>query len=280
MGGVNITPEHVRAARRAYYGSISYLDEQVGRLLDILKAGGRFDSTVVVLTSDHGEMLGERGAWYKMSFFEGSARVPLVVHAPTLFEPRRVSSPVSTMDLVPTLVDLTVGSEPCPLVGPVDGASLLERLRGTAGPEELRTTEVAGEYLAEGAIAPIVMLRRGQWKFVHSPADPDQLYDLSGDPAELVDLAGDQAFSTLLASFRAQVAARWDLAGLDAAVRTSQRRRRAVDRALSLGRRTEWDFTPSYGASQRYIRSHMDLNDLEARARFPAVARAANETGS
>jgi choline-sulfatase len=162
----------------------------------------------------------------------------------------------------------------------VDGASLLERLRGTAGPEELRTTEVAGEYLAEGAIAPIVMLRRGQWKFVHSPADPDQLYDLSGGPAELVNLARDQAFSALLASFRAQVAARWDLADLDAAVRTSQRRRRAVDRALSLGRRTEWDFTPSYGASQRYVRSHMDLNDLEARARFPAVARAANETGS
>ena len=95
-----------------------------------------------------------------------------------------------------------------------------------------------------------------------------------------MNLARDQAFSALLASFRAQVAARWDLADLDAAVRTSQRRRRAVDRALSLGRRTEWDFTPSYGASQRYVRSHMDLNDLEARARFPAVARAANETGS
>ncbi len=280
MEGTNITAHHIRAARRAYYGAISYLDEHVGRLLDILRAGERFDDTVVMLTSDHGEMLGERGAWYKMSFFEGSARVPLVVHAPTLFEPRRVSSPVSTMDLVPTLVDLTGGAEPAPLVGPVDGASLLERLRGTAGPEELRTTEVAGEYLAEGAIAPIVMLRRGQWKFVHSPADPDQLYDLSGGPAELVNLARDQAFSALLASFRAQVAARWDLADLDAAVRTSQRRRRAVDRALSLGRRTEWDFTPSYGASQRYVRSHMDLNDLEARARFPAVARAANETGS
>ncbi len=87
MEGVDITPEHVRAARRAYYGEISYLDEQVGRLLDILKAAGRFDSTLVVLTSDHGEMLGERGAWYKMSFFEGSARVPLVVHAPALFGP-------------------------------------------------------------------------------------------------------------------------------------------------------------------------------------------------
>jgi choline-sulfatase len=140
--------------------------------------------------------------------------------------------------------------------------------------------EVAGEYLAEGAIAPIVMLRQGQWKFVHSPADPDQLYDVRGDPAERVNLAGGNAFSTLLARLRARVAARWDLAGLDAAVRTSQRRRRAVGTALNVGRRTDWDFTPSYGASQRYIRSHMDLNDLEARARFPAVARAAHETGS
>jgi choline-sulfatase len=216
-------------------------------------------------------MLGERGAWYKMSFFEGSARVPLVVHAPTLFEPRRVAAAVSTMDLLPTLVDLLSGAGPDALIGPVDGVSRLGHLRGPAGPEELNSTEVVGEYLAEGAIAPIVMLRRGQWKFVHSPADPDQFYDLGRDPEERVNLANEEAYSPLLASFRAQVAARWDLAGLDAAVRASQRRRRAVHAAMGVGRRTEWDFNPLYGASQRYIRNHTDLNDQEARARFPAV---------
>ena len=271
MEGTNITAHHIRAARRAYYGAISYLDEHVGRLLDILRAGERFDDTVVMLTSDHGEMLGERGAWYKMSFFEGSARVPLVVHAPNLFEPHRVTSPVSTMDLVPTLVGLA-SPDPSPLIGPLDGTDLIGHLQGHA--EE---REVVAEYLAEGAIAPIVMIRRRQWKFVHSPADPDQLYDVRADAAERVNLATDAAYSTLVQSFRAEVAVRWDFAELDAKVRASQQRRRTVNQALNVGARTDWDFTPSYGASTRYIRNHADLNDLEAKARFPPVVHAVNE---
>ena len=82
-------------ARRAYYGAISYVDDQIGRLIDVLRQTGRLDNTVVILTSDHGDMLGERGLWYKMSFFEGSVRVPLVVSAPGRFAPGRVSAPVS-----------------------------------------------------------------------------------------------------------------------------------------------------------------------------------------
>src|SRR5207342_131166 len=96
MNGVEITEAHVRAARRAYYGAISYVDDHASRLIGLLRDTGRLDDTVVIVTSDHGEMLGERGAWYKMSFFEGSARVPLVVRAPALFEPGRVAAPVST----------------------------------------------------------------------------------------------------------------------------------------------------------------------------------------
>ena len=118
-----------------------------------------------------------------MSFFEGSALSRWWCTHRRCWR-RRVSSPVSTMDLLPTLVDLTGGAGPVPLAGllagPVDGASLVGHLRGTAGLEPPGAMEVAGEYLAEGAIAPIVMLRQGQWKFVHSPADPDQLYDVRG----------------------------------------------------------------------------------------------------
>ena len=89
MDATEITPEHVRAARRAYYGAISFCDAQLGRLRAALAATG-LEDTIVIVVGDHGEMLGERGLWYKMSFFEGAARVPLIVSAPGLFAPGRV----------------------------------------------------------------------------------------------------------------------------------------------------------------------------------------------
>jgi choline-sulfatase len=164
MDDVEIDDDRVRAARRAYYGAISYVDWRIGRLIDVLRETGRLDDTVIVLTSDHGDMLGERGLWYKMSFFEDSVRVPLVVAGPGI-GPGRSASLVSTMDLPPTLVELATGELPEPVVGPLDGQSLAPLLHGREAARE----SVAAEYLAEGAAAPIVMLRRGDVKLVHSP---------------------------------------------------------------------------------------------------------------
>jgi choline-sulfatase len=264
MNGVEITEAHVRAARRAYYGAISYVDDHVSRLLGLLRDTGRLDGTVIIVTSDHGEMLGERGAWYKMSFFEGAARVPLIVCAPALFPPGRAPAAVSTMDLLPTLAGLAHDGARPAIVGPLDGRSLLPHLSGAPGHDE-----AVGEYLAEGAIAPIVMIRRGRHKFIHSPADPDQLFDLASDPNEQANLAGDLASAGLAGEFRREIAARWDLQALDREVRQSQRRRIAVNEALRAGTQIPWDFTPDYGASRRYIRNHMDLADLEEMARYP-----------
>jgi choline-sulfatase len=268
MNDVEITDEHIRAARRAYYGAISYVDDHTSRLVGLLRDTGRLDDTVVMVTSDHGEMLGERGAWYKMSFYEGSARVPLVVRAPRLFEPGRVATAVSTMDLLPTLVGLAHDGDSSAIVGPLDGRSLLPHLGGSPDHDE-----TVAEYLAEGAIAPIVMIRRGRHKFIHSPADPDQLFDLVADPSEQANLVADPGSAGLVEEFRREVAARWDLETLDRDVRESQQRRFAVSQALGTGVQTPWDFTPTYDASRRYIRNHMDLNDLEEMARFPPVQR-------
>jgi choline-sulfatase len=270
MDGVLITADHVRAARRAYYGAISYVDDLTSQLIGLLRDTGLLDSTIVIVTSDHGEMLGERGAWYKMSFFEGAARVPLIVRAPALFAPGRVPAAVSTMDLLPTLVGLAHDGDLSGIAGPLDGRSLLPHLSGTTGHDE-----VAAEYLAEGAIAPIVMIRRGPHKFIHSPADPDQLFDLASDPHERVNLADDPASAWLAGQFRREVAARWDLTMLDREVRQSQQRRIAVSDALRIGIRAAWDFTPAYDASRRYIRNHTDLADLERMARYPPVDRRA-----
>jgi choline-sulfatase len=267
MDRVQITPENVRAARRAYYGEISYVDHHIGRLIDVLRETGRLDETVVIVTSDHGDMLGERGLWYKMSFLEGSVRVPLVVSAPGWFQAGRVSSPVSTMDLLPTLVGLAEEGDLSGLVGPLDGQSLLPLLAGE--PSDRDT--VTAEYLAEGALAPIVMIRRGAMKLIHSPADPDQLFDLAGDPFERNNLTEDPAYADLLADLRGGVAAHWDLPKIDREVRDSQRRRMAVMKALSKGVEATWDFAPPYGASRRYIRNHTNLGDLEKMARYPPV---------
>jgi choline-sulfatase len=236
----------------------------VSRLIALLRDTGRLDRTLIIVTSDHGEMLGERGAWYKMSFFEDSARVPLIFRAPALFRPARVAATVSTMDLLPTLAALVHDGAPAGLAGPLDGRSLLPHLTGAPDRDE-----TVAEYLAEGAIAPIVMIRRGPHKFVHSPADPDQLYDLAADPCERVNLAGDAAFAGLAGQFRREVAERWDLAELDREVRRSQRRRITVSAALATGSQTSWDYAPPYDASRQYIRRHMDLADLERMARYP-----------
>src|SRR5262249_33697049 len=157
--------------------------DHIARLVAILAETGRLASTIIILTSDHGEMLGERGAWYKMSCYEGSIRVPLIISGPALFAPSRVATAASTMDLLPTLAGLA-GRALSSLVGALDGRSLLPHLSGSPDRDE-----VVAESLAEGAIAPIVMIRRGRHKFIHSPADPDQLFDLASDPDERLNLA-------------------------------------------------------------------------------------------
>jgi len=117
----------------------------------------------------------------------------------------------------------------------------------------------------------VVMIRRAQWKYIHSPADPDQLYDLSSDPGERDNLAAQSAFAERILKFRAEVAQRWDLAALDAQVRESQHRRRIVDAALTKGEAHSWDFQPYRDAARIYVRNTIPLDDLESMARFPPV---------
>lgn len=184
LWGKEMPEERIKAARRAYYASCSYVDDNVGKLLKVLDTCGLRDNTIIVFTGDHGDMLGERGLWYKMVWYENSARVPMIVHYPKQFAPKRVSENVSTMDLLPTFAEL-VGA---PLVRelPLDGVSLVPHLTGDEG--GVKTDTVLGEYMAEGTQSPVVMIRRGRWKFVYSLIDPPMLYDLASDPSEKVNL--------------------------------------------------------------------------------------------
>lgn len=183
LWGKELSDERIKAARRAYYAACTYVDDQIGKLLRVLDNCGLRDDTIVVFTGDHGDMLGERGLWYKMVWYENSARVPFIVHAPNRFAPKRVSENVSTMDILPTFADI-VGAPLVPGL-PMDGVSLMPYLTGQDG---VKTDTVLGEYMGEGTQSPVVMIRRGRWKFVYSLLDPPMLFDVKSDPEERVNL--------------------------------------------------------------------------------------------
>ncbi|EPE03558.1 choline-sulfatase [Ophiostoma piceae UAMH 11346] len=286
------TDDQVKNAKRAYYGAVSYVDDCLGRLLGILKDCDLEEDTIVIFSGDHGDMLGERGLWYKMSYFESSVRVPFVIHVPQSATannadgqvvPHRVSQNVSTLDILPTMCGL-VGATPHPDL-PMDGHSLLPHLEGRS--EEGHDTVIA-EYTGEGTIAPLMMIRCGAWKFIICPTDGVQLFNLQSDPDEVVDLAkaiakkaelgaplteDEKAAAVQLTAFETEAAERWDFDSITKAVRTSQRQRLLVWPALKVGKFTSWDHDPQDDGREKYIRSHMDLDDLERRARFPPVDR-------
>ncbi|CAG8977631.1 hypothetical protein HYALB_00012919 [Hymenoscyphus albidus] len=273
LWGKKFTTDEIKRARRAYYGAVSYVDDCIGRLLQTLKDCRLDEDTIIVFSGDHGDMLGERGLWYKMSYFEASVRVPLLVHHPASFKPHCVSANVSTLDILPTLVDLVHSKLWDGL--PMDGSSLLPHLQEVPGGSDT----VFAEYCGEGTIAPMMMIRRGDWKYITCPADPDQLYNLATDPKELINLASltpknrlfTEEVANKLEAFVAEAKAKWDMKKITSDVLVSQRQRRLVWAALKQGHFTSWDHNPIDDGREKYIRSHMALDDLELKARFPAV---------
>ncbi len=264
MDSFRITEKDVRRARHAYFANVSYIDAQVATMLGALDDMGLAGDTIVLFTADHGDMLGERGLWYKMGWFENACRVPLIVRAPGQFGARRVREAASLIDLLPTLVELANDGKPFEAAVPIDGRSLMGHLAGTGGHDR-----VLGEYCGEGAIAPLVMIREGGWKFIHAPCDPDQLYDLSLDPLERRNLAPEPEHRATLDHYRGELARLWNLTELNEQVLASQRRRHLVADAMAKGKHTSWDHQPLRDASTSYMRNNLVLDDLESRTRWP-----------
>ena len=261
-GSFSLSDENIRRSRRGYFANISYIDDHVGSLIDVLERTRMIDNTFIVFCSDHGDMLGERGLWFKMNFLEGSSRVPLMIAGPGI-EGVSHSAPTSNLDIAATLCDLADID-----LGSIRAWSDGESLKPVIGGGE-RPTPVYMEYAAEGSIAPMVAIRSGRFKFIYCPVDPAQLFDLEADPLEKTNLASDPAHAQLLAEFQEMVAARWDLEAFDQAVRESQARRLAIYQSLRNGAYYPWDYQPLQKASERYMRNHMDLNVLEESKRFP-----------
>lgn len=267
----DISEEQLRVARHAYYAMTSYFDAQLGRLLGVLERTGQADNTYVFVVSDHGEMLGERGSWFKFQPFEGSVRIPMIAAGPGLARGRTEARGVSLMDLLPTFNDLVGDGKPMAPVDRLDGLSLAGMLHGT---DTTRGDDVMMEFLGEGVFAPACILRQDGFKYVYCRHDPPMLFDLKADPDERHNLAGRPEHAAREARLREQVLARWDYPVLEQTILASQQRRLFAQRALLQGRFTPWDYQPPDDAARRYVRGAVDPNTTatKARMRYPFVA--------
>ena len=261
---VELNEQQIRNARRAYYGSISDIDDKVADVLNTIEEAGLSDNTIVIFTADHGDMLGERGMWFKMSYLEHSARVPLIVHAPKHFSERRVKQSVSLVDLLPTLVEMANDGKGFDYATPLEGRSLMSHLTNGKGHDE-----VSGEYFGEGVASPMFMIRRGTRKFITSEGS-DHLYDLANDPHERNNLANNLAFKSELEALKAEISQNYDLNLLQDRVLESQHRR-AFLKGVMQQDKLAWDYSPFRDAKQEYIRNNMPPYQLEKNSRFPKI---------
>jgi choline-sulfatase len=191
-------PEDVKRAIAGYYGLVSAMDENVGKVLRALERSGLAEHTRVVYTSDHGDNVGARGLWGKSTFYEESAGVPLIVAGADIPAGQTRATPVSHVDIYPWIFEC-VGA-PVPHDDGHPGRSLGALARGTAPAQP-----VLSEYHATGSTGAAFMLRDGRWKYLHYVNHPPQLYDLEGDPEELRDLASDPAHAQVLEACRTRL---------------------------------------------------------------------------
>ncbi|MBC6439546.1 MAG: choline-sulfatase [Rhodospirillales bacterium] len=251
--------DDVRRARRAYYAVVTWLDERIGRVLETLEAIGERGNTIIVVSGDHGDMLGERGMWFKMSFHEWSARIPMIVHAPGTYGARRVRENVSLLDLFPTFLEWANDGAMPELFSPIDGGSMAGLASGNT---DGWADTAYSEYCGEGAESPLLMVRRGRWKYVHCDDDPPLLYDLEDDPDELTNRAGSVDVADAEAELKAEIHRQWDTADLKERVIASQRARTFLEKALSVGKNDPWDWQPMRDASREYVRDEGDIQGI------------------
>lgn len=179
FGTEGFREEQVRGLRRGYLGCVTWVDEQLGRLVAALAEAGLAESTDVIYTSDHGEMLGKFGMWWKCSLYEDSVRVPLIAAGPSFAAGRRVATPVSLLDAQASLFAAS-------------GARRPEAWRGrplseipVSDPQRV----VFAEYHGHGTRSGAYMIRRGDWKLIWPMEAPPLLFHLGEDPEELENLA-------------------------------------------------------------------------------------------
>ena len=238
----------VRRAIAAYYGLVSFLDDNIGKILQTLAAGGLNETTRVIYTSDHGDNLGCRGMWGKSVMYEESAAIPLIMTGPGVVAGSVVDTPVSLIDCYRTVLE-GVG---CP-VPPADDAlptrSLWEIAAG-ARPDR----HVLSEYHAAGSITGTFMIRHGRWKYIYHVGFRPELFDLADDPGETLDLAERPDMAYVLAECEAQLRCICDPEAVNVEAFADQRRLiRENGGAEAIKQRGDYSYTPAPGEKPRLV---------------------------
>lgn len=214
----------VRQMRHVYFAMIAALDEMVGRVLQALRDLGLDDSTYVIFSSDHGEMAGEHNQVLKRTMYEPSMHEPLIVAGPDVQRGAEVQTPVSLIDIYPTLMDMARADYSDYAAHPaypetIDGESLMPQLTGGAP----RARDWAfGEYHGDRCCTGTYMLRRGRWKYVKFIGYEPQLFDLEEDPWEVNNLAAEK--TEVVAELDGVLEANFDCEGIDARAKEYDRR--------------------------------------------------------
>lgn len=236
---------HLLAMRRGFAALSHYVDDKLGELIAVLDETGLRENTLIVFTSDHGEMLGEKGLIQKRSFYDWSSRIPLIVEGPGI-RPGTVGTPVSLIDIPATLIDLA-GQHP---VRPLDGRSLMPALRGEALPE----VPVISEYHGEGIMRPCFMVRRGPWKYLYIHRSAPQLFHMERDPGEWDNLAGRPETAPIERELHEVVTSGFDLDFIERDIWARLPQKQLVNRAMSLSG-TSWDYRVDTDPAKQYVRS-------------------------
>jgi choline-sulfatase len=202
-----ITKEDALRARACYYGLVTMLDRNVGRIIDALSKTQFKDNTIIVYTSDHGDMAGEHKMWWKSNFYQGSVGVPLIFSFPGKFLQGHICGSVTNLiDVGPTLLDLAG----CPELPDIQGRSLRKFLTRT-GTDSNWTEETFSEYYDEQCKRSGIMARNGNWKFIHYHGwQQVELYNLDEDPNEFHNLGQSQQYATMRKEFIRKIQQFWD----------------------------------------------------------------------
>ncbi len=220
----DVDPENEIRARTAYYALVETVDAMIGEVLDALRRLGLQEDTLIVYASDHGDQLGERGLWWKQTFYEESAGVPLILSwAGRLPAGERRRALVNLVDVAATVVD-AAGGDPLPAC---DGQSLLTLARDGS---TSWTDETCSEYCTDGLQAwsggrqlRSRMIRRGRWKYSYYDGYPDQLFDLDDDPDEMTDLAREPSHADVRRELRSALLSDWDPVAIRATIERRNR---------------------------------------------------------
>lgn len=237
------TDEDVRRAIAGYYGLCSFVDEQIGKVLDAIDRYGLREATRVVYTSDHGDNLGARGLWGKSTMYEESAGVPLIVAGEGIPSGVQSSVPATLLDLYPFIIDAVGGDRSSMIDSDHPGVSIAEIANG-AVPQ--RT--ILSEYHGMGSTTGAFMVRDDRYKYVHYVSYPPQLFDLKNDPEELHDLGTDPAYADVRKELEKRLRSMLDPEEVD----RRAKKRQAELLALNGGReaviaRGDLGFTPPPG---------------------------------